>query len=393
MSFGWAGASAGASDALQQLLAQAFARKQQEEESARANAQIELQRAASKRADRAAQLGEAAATLEQLDALGQGAEVSPDIARVLSGTPYAARLESKTTLPSRSVAGFGPGVLRMMGDYLIQRGSTPLDQNQMVDFSSPGGRAYTTLQPTQAQMREQKQRTDLDAFSNDATLPPLMRRWVSARRAGLPVPNPESLETPAERSARLDVDRQAEFGDFTRRSDYTARINAQARRQAQIEAANAPITARDRREALRLADNAASDYLRSIQNDLGVLPLGVDPEGIRQRFIDEYMSSLESPSSPRNTQRGVERLRDVLPRPTRTGLMTGDYLVPDRQPTPKMFAAGDFVLTPRQPTATTPTAGVGKPRSQPQLGEMRIINGERGVWQNGPDGPGWYEVR
>ena len=49
---------------------------------------------------------------------------------------------------------------------------------------------------------------------------------------------------------------------------------------------------------------------------------------VRREFIDEYMASLESPTSPRNTQRRLVDLQNIMPRPTRTGRMSADYLVP-----------------------------------------------------------------
>jgi hypothetical protein len=190
-----------------------------------------------------------------------------------------------------------------------------------VDFSAPGGRSYTTLQPTQAQIREQGQRTALDAASTDPTLPPIVRRFIDLRKVGINIPNPESLEMPAERDARARQERESAFGDFTRRTDYAARVEAVARQQAARVAAQAPVTARDRREVLRLADNAAAEYLSSIQDDLGMLPAGVDAAAVRRQFVEEYMRSLEPADSPANTRRVITDLRQIV-RPQRTGRMT-----------------------------------------------------------------------
>jgi hypothetical protein len=324
--FGAAMAAAGAADALRQVR---LDRAEQAERDMRMKVLMQQLGAAEDTRSRSArdqQLQEAAIALQQADLMGQGSELSPDVSKLLSGTPYGARVQQHQTLPSRSVAGLGP-----------------------TDFSDPGGRAYSTLHPTQAQMREQQQRTDLEAFTNDSTLPPMMRRWVGARRAGLPVPNPESLETSTERASRLEVDRTAEFGDFTRRADYTARVNAQARRQAQIEAANAPITPRDRLTAIREADEAAARILNSMQDNLGMLPEGIDPNDLREQIRDEYLATLESssrrPSS--RTYRVIDELRPIVAQPTRTGRMTADYLMPRTPATPR-----------------TPPAGTGDPYEQ-----------------------------
>jgi hypothetical protein len=300
MGFNWAGAAAGAADA---------ARQQREEARHDADlkmrerillAQLSGQEDAATRAARDQQLQEAAIALQLADTGEMGAELSPDVVKQLAGTPYAARIQQHQTLPSRSVAGLGP-----------------------VDFSSPGGQPYAMLKPTQAQMREQGQRSALEAVTKDQTLPAPVRRLVDLRRVGVNIPDPESLETPAERDARARTERDSDFSDFTRRADYQARIQAGVRRQAAFEAANAPVTARDRREAMRLADNAAADYLDSLKDSLGMLPDGVDAAKVRSQFIDEYMTALEPATSPANTRRVITDLRQIV-RPQRTGRMTSE---------------------------------------------------------------------
>jgi hypothetical protein len=341
----WAGAAAGAQQA---------ARQQREEQAAQAERDMRIKVLMSqlgaaedtqKRNARDQQLQEAAITLQQADLMGQGAELSPDVAKVLSGTPYGARVQQQQTLPSRSVPGFG-----------------------LVDFSDPGGRQYATIAPTQAQAQAQAQRTQLDEFANDPTLAPMMRRWVGARRAGMPVPNPESFETPSERSARLEGDRQGEFTDFTRRADYNAQIQARARRQIAAEAKSAPITGRDRLTAIREADEAASRALNAMQDDFGQFPEGFDAEGFRRQLRDEYLATLEG-RTPRNTSQtliGDESLRSIVPQPTRTGRMMGDYLMP-----------------------RTSTASTSRTSGGPAIGSVRIINGQRAQW----DGHGWLAVQ
>src|SRR5688500_17146934 len=112
---GLAGAAAGASDALAEMLTRAFVQKQQEE-------QLKLQQAANDRGERQfqatlqaqqeqtaqarrdQQLQEAGIALQMADSMGQGAELSPETVGQLSGTPYATRVQQKATLPSRSHA-------------------------------------------------------------------------------------------------------------------------------------------------------------------------------------------------------------------------------------------------------------------------------------------------
>src|SRR5688572_23266908 len=138
MAFGFGGAGGGAADALTQILAERRAaflqqqaeqeRRQAAEESARRfNEQMGLQRSQEQRLGRKERLEEAALTMGQLDAQGQGATVSPDAAAALQGTPFAARLDQKRTLP---------GVSRM-GDPSVGMTTQVLPEE-----------GYTTVKPT-----------------------------------------------------------------------------------------------------------------------------------------------------------------------------------------------------------------------------------------------------
>src|SRR5688500_8689030 len=103
MSFNWAGAAEGANRSLHQLLAERraeFLQREQlkilQEASERANRQLEATLAATKeqteRSRRDQQLQEAAISLQQADAMGQGSELNPDVAGLLRATPYGARV-------------------------------------------------------------------------------------------------------------------------------------------------------------------------------------------------------------------------------------------------------------------------------------------------------------
>src|SRR5688572_31240710 len=102
MGFGWVGAAKGANDALTDMLTRAFAQRLEmermqlaRESGSRADRQLEAtlaaQREQTERGRRDQQLQEAAIALGQADAMGQGSELSPDIANVLRGTPYGVR--------------------------------------------------------------------------------------------------------------------------------------------------------------------------------------------------------------------------------------------------------------------------------------------------------------
>lgn len=313
--FAWGAAGAGAARALSEIQE---ARRQKEVEDARLALQREQQgllrqqlmeqlgasKETRERNRRDQQLQEAQIALGQAETMGQGAEVSPDITKLVMGTPYAARLDQKSTLPSRTVAVTG------------------------VEQSDPGGRAYSTIRPTAVQQREQGQRTELARVASDPSVPPTVRRQIDLyQRTGVHVPNPESFELPTERDARVARDRDSAFGDFSRRTDYSAGVTEAARRRALED----PVTPRDRRDALRLADAAAADYLSSVNSQTMGLPEGIDPEAIRQQFRDEYLAIVERRPAPGHTRRTVEGLSRIVAAPTRTG-STSKRLMVDVMP-------------------------------------------------------------
>jgi hypothetical protein len=106
MAFGFAGAGAGASDALQALLQQEFLRKQQEEQAARAQQQLMLQ-----------------AEGQRLD----GERQTADLSYRTQQTERQGRMDDIAAADRRQGQN-QQGVRRMIGDFLMQRGSQPLDQ-------------------------------------------------------------------------------------------------------------------------------------------------------------------------------------------------------------------------------------------------------------------------
>jgi hypothetical protein len=336
MAFGWAGAANGAADAAQllrdeqrQVGQDALARQESEMRMRALLQQLAASNETMARNKRGQQLQEAAITLEQQDAMGPGAEVSPGVAGVLKGTPYGARVQDHATLPSRSV----PMPVNIAAGANAS-GAGPWMQAQV----DPGGRQYSTLAPTATQARETGDRAALDAAVNNPQLPPPVRQLINLHRIGVRVPNPESLEMPTERDARARLAADADFADFKRRADYTGAITERARAAARRDATDPQVTPRDRREALRNADAAAADYLDTLKNITGELPKGVDPGAVRQQFIDEYLGVLE-PGAGDGAGRRPRRqpVEGLTMRPTRTGRITsGDSVVaPGRGPKPQ----------------------------------------------------------
>jgi hypothetical protein len=239
-------------------------------------------------ADEARKNQNAAIALQQLDAMGQGANVDPGIAATLRQTPYGVRLEDKQTLPSASIPAMGGAKI-----------------------SDAGGQSFTTLRPTVAQQREAGQRSELSQMASDQSLPPEMRSWVRARQAGVNVPNPESFITEGQREARAARERTADLGDFRTRANIQAGIADAARRRAANE-----VGVRDRVQALRLADAAAADWIDSIKGDYGILPEGVDPMEVQREYREAYLAVVDPAGTKR---RVIDGLRMIVPQPGRTG--------------------------------------------------------------------------
>jgi hypothetical protein len=156
-------------------------------------------------------------------------------------------------------------------------------------------------------------------------LDPAARRLAEFEKQGVRGLTIHDVEGSAQHQAHVTRDanqtREAAFGDFTRRANYQATIAEAARRRATAD--RNTVAPKDRADAIRYADSAAADYLKSISGEYGILPDGVDPAAIRQQFKDEYLSALEG-----RRVLDVGALKRVMPQPTRTGRMTVEGLRP-----------------------------------------------------------------
>lgn len=180
MAFGFAGAGKGASDALQALLQQAFIRQQQEQEMAlqqqagdRAQQQLMLQ-AENQRADEAFRQSQLSRQAQQ-----------DDIAAT-----------------ERRQATNQQGVQRMMGEFLMQRGSTPLDQgarNQLMGMGLSEGIDVPNEILTDPNQR-QNDAIALEELRNKHELQQIAasgaqaRQTAAARQPGTPSTSPYAQE-------------------------------------------------------------------------------------------------------------------------------------------------------------------------------------------------------
>ncbi|MBM3818921.1 MAG: hypothetical protein FJW14_07890 [Acidimicrobiia bacterium] len=301
--FGFAGAAAGASDALQQVLARKLIEQQQRD--ALALQQQRIDQDADELAFRKSQATQAATERAQdrrtesarivAGLVGPGVELSPDQAATFKETPYAALVEEHATLPSRTIDATG------------------------ISQADAGGRSYATLRPTAAQQREAGEREGrrrvVDLVKRGA---PRQDILSAMSEAGQTI-TPRDLEDPA---AVGQADHQRRLAEI-QASGVQSRITQAAADAARRRAAHDPvITPRDRQQAMRQADAAAADFIDSQKDAMGLLPIGVDADAIRQQFIDDYLSEIETPAgrpTPRQTRRVIDGLSRIVAAPTRTG--------------------------------------------------------------------------
>jgi hypothetical protein len=292
LAFDWAGAAYGAAEARrqQQQDAQAAAefelrrRALEAQLSAAEDARVARQEDRSRDADR--QRMENARIVAGLLTPGG---VSTEQASMLRGTPYgAALLEDKQTLPSR----------------------TGLGESQRID---PGGQPFTVFTGTAEQRQAAAQRAAREQVLRDPNLPPLVGRLVRLRDAGINLPNPESLETQAERDAEAARERKSDFADFTRRSDYTNKLILSRQRSTAAQT----ITAKDRLQARRWAQQDAADAYDALKDANGFVPEGMSLEQLTADLEAEYLGELDPsyrrPTPPVNTSQAMTNLQQVFP--------------------------------------------------------------------------------
>jgi len=139
----------------------------------------------------------------------------------LEGTPFEARVNTTSTLPSRTVPGTG------------------------VNINDAGGRTSRTWRPTAAQSKTMAYTTRKRELLG--TLPVQARRVAEANDLGINV-SASDLQTPEEK-ARLQAEADARaFGEFTRREDYQDKlVRGRDRRRESLEDLD-PHYARDKGE-------------------------------------------------------------------------------------------------------------------------------------------------
>jgi hypothetical protein len=334
MAFGIAGAAAGASDALQDILTRAFVRQQQQQEMALRQRQTQLQeddaRDRRERETRNQKLREAQIAVGQAESMGPGVELSPDILTAVQGTPYAGRLEQKTTLPSRSVEGFGPA------------------------RSDAGGRAYGVLAPTAAQMRETADRSRFTDLVADPSLSAPARRLIDLERLGVRGLNVHDVEGPEVHRAHVEREGRESEDRANRIARYQHDLAVQ--RDVRNENTANRITQKDILGLYRDAHTrAAADY--RAQAALGVPPTDAQgneltPDQLAQEYVNEMLGALdayEQQTTPTNGRRVITGIR---------ARVSPDELSPQSQ----RLISGVNGIVPRQsgPGGTPSVSGTGR---------------------------------
>jgi hypothetical protein len=242
MPFSWAGAAAGVQNAIRQREQDALAASELEMRRQALAAQLAGQEAdrqerraeredVNRRADETRRLANAKTTAELLTP----GEVTPQQAGNLKGTPYGdVLLEDRQTLRSRTIADLGGA-----------------------DLSSEGGRPYSLFTGTPEQRADATQRARRQQVLADPNLPKIVGRLVQLRDAGINLPNPESLMTPAERAEAQTAEDTRAFTEYQRRAELQNDL-VTGRQQA----------AADRRRVATPRPSANAPLPRGIQNYL-----------------------------------------------------------------------------------------------------------------------------
>jgi hypothetical protein len=324
MGFGWAGGAWGASQALQEMKARAhqeqLQRADQEMRRQILMQQLGASKAAEARAARDQELQEAALTLQQADAMGQGSELAPDVASKLRVTPYGVRVEDKATLPSRSLAmpvepparpGGGSASDGESGETDLaglltnafaqrQQGASPL---MTTATQSAGGRSYSTLRPTVAQMREQgeqtrerEQRERLEQTISSLT--PDAQRLTRLEQSGVRGLNIHDVEGAAAHQAHVAREnREAEErANRINRQAHDLAVQRDERNASRADARSGQLTPSELLQAQRDAlTRATADYREMVEAQGGGELLDgegnpITPEMLAQRYFDDMLS-------------------------------------------------------------------------------------------------------
>jgi len=202
MAFGWAGAGAGAADSLEEILVRKRLEQQQRDQAAVAEAQLELQRqAAQQRATEfSTEMGHRARTFEA------------DQDERKANRERQGRLDAQTEADRRQVEN-QRGVRRMIGDFLVQRGSQPLDAGSRQTLQGMAVQEDVDLPTTvtrdpEAEFQERKRVIDLqhrNQLSAIAAQGRESRATATARTAGTTTSTPYANERASRTIGAVDA--------------------------------------------------------------------------------------------------------------------------------------------------------------------------------------------
>jgi hypothetical protein len=221
MAFGWAGAAAGASQGLEEIMAQQMMRAQMVQRQQEAAAQLAQRKTEeSNRASEAAEnrsFRNSQQARQDADAILQDAAPGP-ISEVVAGILSKSPVGQSRLTTRRVIEGVRP-----------IKGTTALDES--------GPQSFNVLEPTNAQAQAQHKRTQLAGISKilSGATTEQQRRSVGAQALADDIDIPNSLlgQTDAEKEAQRMADERRDGAEWERRNNIT---NAQANaRQAQSD--------------------------------------------------------------------------------------------------------------------------------------------------------------
>lgn len=420
----WAGAAAGANDALQDMLVQrraAFLQQEQLKMQQAAQAQQAAQLAAleqeraedRKHRDRVFQSDEAERTRTRrteeartvASLVGPGSELAQEQAATFKGTPYEALLDTKQTLPSRTVAATG------------------------VDISNPGGREHSVLKPTHAQAQEAGRRSAslkvVDLVRRGAprqeVLGAMQEAGQELRPADLADPDKEYQRTTADRRALVDLQHRNELEQIRTQgaeSRATAGVRTSGTRDAttqrRIDAKAKGFDANPTVKRAQAMAEAAS-FAKSLKDDT------TNPAD-DQALIYNYAKSMDPDSAVREgeyatIQKYAQSLAERLGFNAARVFSNTTFLTPEARKNLKASIVSRYQSTRGQYDSLRKAyvdqiAGMGgddgdlidygagfpsfddaaappAPGAGPAPGETRVINGVKAVW----DGKGWKRAQ
>jgi hypothetical protein len=334
--------------------------------------------------------------------IGPGSELTPEQTGALEGTPYAALVEKKQTLPSRTIALTG------------------------VDQSNPGGREHAVLKPTHAQGLEQgrrsAQRTVVDLVRRGAPRPDVLAAMQDAGQDLRPSDLADPSETAAAAHARaLGLENVRHQNDLTqiaaqgRESRSTAGVRSAGTRDAatqrRIDSKAKGFDANPTVKRAQAMAEAAS-FAKSLSDNT------TNPAD-DQALIYNYAKSMDPDSAVREgeyatIQKYAQSLAERLGFNAARVFSNTTFLTPEARKNLKTTILARYQTTRGQYDSlrkaySDQIAGMGgdegdlidygagfpsideapAPTAGPQPGEQRVINGVKAVW----DGKGWKKAQ